>query len=228
MDPYVIRTKSHNVIIKRIVWLRNVTHQLVALTRPDVTIQESDKTVIRKTVKVYSDIRNNKNSTLQTNYEFYQDAALNMFLIAAERFLNLHDLAQRQLPPSCDDIIALYDAIWTDYWLRYDQDISNKEILRNLYNKACCLGSYVVVDPFKSSSKFNPYVCKCCILCSAYTGIGRFENLCNPNETDYREMFTKCLNINPDTGLCSHICIEESASGQRYEKAILNAHRVNR
>lgn len=226
MDPYILRSLSHSQIIKRTVWLRNATHQLVALTRPDIVIHESDKSIIRDTVEKYTNVKNRKSITLHTNYEFYQDAALNMFLIAANRFLELHDMTQMQLPANCNDIISLYENLWTQYWFKYDQNIAIQNILMDLYMTACKISSYVVVDPFVSNEIYNPYACKCCILGTAYIGIGRFENICNPNEVDYQETFTKSLNINTDTGFCHHICTEEFAPGQRYERAILNSHRV--
>lgn len=230
MDPYAIRTIPHNVILKRIVWLRNTTHQLVALTRRDITIRDQDLAVVRDTLKKYQIIKDKKEKFLKTNYEFYQDSALNMFLLAGERFLNLHTDKQQQSPPPprIDDIISFNDAIWTNYWYRYDDnDDKSLDRLKELYHRGCSLGSYIVVDPFGDEINYNPYSCKCCILDSAYTAIGRFENLCNPNEINYPATFTKCVNVDDVTGLCSHICCEETACGQRYEMAILNAHRCN-
>ena len=104
--------------------------------------------------------------------------------------------------------------MWTNYWLRYDQNISNKLVLKKLYETACILGSFVVVDPFLSDEKYNPYLRKCCILGSVYTGIGRFENLCDPNETEYQATLTECINVNHNNGLCHHICTNEAAPGQ--------------
>lgn len=232
MDPYFIRTAAHNVILKRIVWLRNATHQLVALTRSDANIADKDIATVREAFDKYTIVRDRKEKLLKTNYEFYQDAALNEFLLAAKRFLDTHAINSplHPPPPRYEDIASLNDKIWTDYWFRYDE-ADDASCLNRLYEQACFLHSYVVVDPFANEggqpqSRFNPYGCKRCILDSAYTAIGRFENLCNSSVTEYPETFTKCLNLNPDTGLCSHICAEETSCGQRYELAILNALRT--
>ena len=137
-----------------------------------------------------------------------------MFWIAAKPYFNLRNISQIQSPASCRHFLrSNVDELLAKIRPKHFQQTG----IRKLYETACILGSFVVVDPFLSDENYNPYLRKCCILGNVYTGIGLFQNLFDPNETEYQATLTKCLNVNANTGLCHHICTNEAAPGQRQD-----------